>query len=141
MYRQAVGVGPATDGYSRVIVAPMLSSLTGTAAATAPTRASAKLRTVAGHIDVSWERSANGSSLRVTATLPVAVQGGAITVPLAPLVAGADTITEGGVVVWADGAFVVGRDGVVSGGASTLGYGGVTFEVLSGDYVFVARAK
>ena len=141
MYRQAVGVGPTGDGYSRVAIAPMLSSLDGTAASTAPTRATATLRTVAGRIDVSWERSASGSALSVNATLPIAVHGAAITVPLTPLVAGADTITEGGVVVWADGAYVAGREGIVSGAASTLGHGGVTFEVRSGDYAFVARAK
>ena len=108
-----------------------------------PTRAAAMLRTVAGHISVSWERfddvSSSGGSLTVNVTLPIAVQEAEITVPLAPLVTGAKTITEGAVVVWANGAFVAGRDGVMSGVASTLGYAGVTFTVCSGDYVFVAR--
>ena len=141
MYRQAVGVGPVGDGYSHVAIAPMLSSLVGTAASTAPTRASATLRTVAGRIDVSWERSSDGTALSINATLPIAVQGTTITVPLAPLVAGAKTIRESGVVVWADGAFVAGHDGVMNGAESTLGYGGVTFEVLNGAYFFTAGGK
>ena len=141
MYRQVVGVGPSGDGYSHVKIAPMLSSLAGTAAATAPTRASATLRTVAGRIVVSWERSSDGSALSINATLPIAVQGATITVPLAPLVAGANTIRESGVVVWADGAFVAGHDGVVNGAESTLGHGGVTFGVLNGAYFFMAEAK
>ena len=101
------------------------------------------LRTVAGHINVGWERfddaSSGSGSLTVNVTLPIAVQEAEVTVPPAPLVTGAKTITEGAAVVWANGAFVAGRDGVVSGVASALGYAGVTFTVRSGDYAFVAR--
>ena len=44
---------------------------------------------------------------------------------------GADTIRESGVVVWASDSFVVGREGVLSGAKSTLGWRG-SFKTASG---------
>jgi len=71
-------------------------------------------------------------------TVPV---GGtaSVSVPTPGATAGSVTITEGGVVVWAGGAFVPGVPGVKSASAAPAGVPpAIVFEVGSGSYSFVA---
>jgi hypothetical protein len=92
--------------------------------------------TIAAHrgvVEVSWARVTAGLELNVT--LPSG-SGGTVSVP--QTFGAGTTCSEGGVVVWAAGAFVPGVPGVLAG----VDDGGfVTFTVTSGAFLFSASQQ
>jgi alpha-L-rhamnosidase len=93
------------------------------------THANATIKTVRGIISSGWKKTDNSFALDVTipvnATAKVSV----------PVIGGLKnpTITEGGKVVWKDGTYVKGVEGITSG-KQEAGY--VSFDTGSGDYRF-----
>ncbi len=102
------------------------------------TRAEGSIRTARGCIAVSWERTAEAFTLKVT--LPAGVNG-LVTVPTLGLPA--FRIDEHGAPVWRHGSPRAPRPWQVDGvGAATADDAGVTFELSSGDYRFrVSRVE
>ena len=141
MYRSVAGVGPAPDvkdsrdhGYRRILIAPKLTSASTVGG---PTRASAVLQTVSGRVTVDWRlaQASNQTSFTLscgipigsTATVVVPLQNGMPPVPNG-------IIFEGSKVVWSAGKFKPGVPGIISG--SAVGTAGISFEILSGEYIF-----
>ena len=95
------------------------------------TYANASIKTVRGIISSSWKKTDN--SLILDVTIPVNT-----TASLSVPVMGSKniTITEGGKVVWKDGAYIRGVEGI-TGGRQETGY--VTFDTGSGEYNFKAQ--
>ena len=92
---------------------------------------SASIKTVRGIITSDWKKTDNSLSLDVT--IPVNATA-SVSVPEMGLKN--VTITEGGKVVWKDGAYVSGVEGI-TGGKQEAGY--VTLDTGSGEYKFIAR--
>jgi alpha-L-rhamnosidase len=116
------GPGVMAPGFCEIQIAPqVLGDLA---------RARASIQTVRGVVSSSWVR--DGQSIALAFTIP-ANSRARVSVPTM----GLDdvTISEGGQIVWEDGAFVSGVPGV-SGGSE--GSGCVTFDVGSGAYRFVS---
>jgi alpha-L-rhamnosidase len=110
-------------GYSQIGIKPhVLGDLT---------YASASIKTVRGIISSGWKKTDN--SLTLDVTIPVNATA-SVSVPLIGLKNA--TITEGGKVVWKDGAYVEGVAGINVGKLET-GY--VTFDTGSGEYNFKAQ--
>jgi len=100
------------------------------------TSAAATQSTPMGTVAVSWALLAGGASYALNATLP---PGAVATLVLPTLRApGAAVVAEGGVPVWARGAFLPGVPGVASGAAGADGES-VVFAVGSGDYAFTTQ--
>ena len=110
-------------GYSQIGIKPhALGDLT---------YASASIKTVRGIISSSWKKTDNSFNLDVT--IPVNTTA-MVSVPVMRLKNA--TITEGGKVVWKDGVYVKGVEGI-TGGKQEPGY--VTFDTRSGEYRFEAH--
>jgi alpha-L-rhamnosidase len=88
----------------------------------------ASIKTVRGIISSGWKKTDN--SLNLDVTIPVNATA-SVSVPVMELKN--ITITEGGKVVWKDGAYVSGVEGI-TGGKLESGY--VTFDTGSGEYQF-----
>ena len=108
-------------GYSQINIKPhVLGDLT---------HANATIKTVRGIISSGWKKTDNSFALDVTipvnATAKVSV----------PVIGGLKnpTITEGGKVVWKEGTYVKGVEGI-TGGKQEAGY--VSFNTGSGEYRF-----
>jgi alpha-L-rhamnosidase len=97
------------------------------------TYASASVKTVRGIISSGWKKTDN--SLTLDVTIPVNATA-SVSVPVSGLKNA--TITEGGIVVWKDGAYVSGVEGI-TGGKQEAGY--ITFDTGSGEYRFEAQNK
>jgi alpha-L-rhamnosidase len=92
------------------------------------TYARASIKTIRGIISSSWKKT--GNSLVLNVTIPANAKG-QVSVPL---IRSKDaTVTEGGNVVWKDGAYVKGLEGITKA-SQKRGY--VTFDVGSGEYQF-----
>ncbi|MGQ9691254.1 MAG: family 78 glycoside hydrolase catalytic domain [Thermoproteota archaeon] len=119
-YRDLAGIRPETPGYSRIVIKPYVpSDLKWVKAYT---------RTIRGWIFSEWNKTENAFFLNVT--LPAGTFG-KVSIPKLSL--REIVIKDGGNIVWRDGFFVKGVDGVVSG-YDDGDY--VTFEVGSGTYAF-----
>ena len=119
------GTRPFAPGYREIRIRPrVVGDLSG---------ASASIRTVRGNVATEWKRK--GDSLGLKATVPVNARA-KVGVPKAGM---RDvTVEENGKVVWKNGVYVGGVDGVVSG-IEDAEY--VTFDVGSGSYRFVLRGS
>ena len=114
------GTQEFAPGYSQIGIKPhVMGDLT---------YANTSIKTIRGIISSSWKKTENSLTLDVTipanATAKVSVQ----VMGLKNI-----TITESGKVVWKDGAYVSGVEGI-SGGKQEVGY--VTFDTGSGEYHF-----
>jgi alpha-L-rhamnosidase len=92
---------------------------------------SASIKTVRGIISSGWKKTDN--SLTLDVTIPVNATA-SVSVPVIGLKNA--TITKGGIVVWKDGAYVSGVEGI-TGGKPEAGY--ITFDTGSGEYRFEAH--
>ena len=92
------------------------------------THAGASIRTIRGVVTSSWKKAED--SLVLDVTIPANVQA-RVSVPLMGLEN--VTITESGTVVWKDGSYVPGVEGITGGKRDS---GSVTFETGSGRYAF-----
>ena len=135
LYRQVAGVGPAADGYARIAIAPQV---TLDPAANGPSSANATIHSVRGTVSVQWSLS-RGAGATITMAVGVPVSATAtVAIPAAELqITPLDklTVKESGKLVWADGKFVPGVQGVM---AAQIDGGGVVLAVTSGKYLFEA---
>jgi len=92
------------------------------------THAQASVRTVQGVIASGWKK--DGNALTLDVTIPTGARA-AVSVPAIGLKNA--IITEGGTVVWKDGAYVKGVAGIAAGKQEVECY---TFDVGSGQYQF-----
>jgi len=92
------------------------------------THASASIKTIRGIVSSDWKKT--GDSLVLNVTIPANARS-RVSVPLLGLKNA--TLTEGGKVVWKDGAYVKGVAGITAG-KQEAGY--YTFDVGSGEYGF-----
>jgi hypothetical protein len=119
---------PGAAAWSSVVVRPYAALPLSPDIAAAVPYARATVAAHRGVLEVSWARVAAGLQLNVT--LPSG-SAGAVSVPKT---FGANTrCSEGGVAVWAGGAFVPGVPGVTAGSDDGAF---VTFTVTSGAFLF-----
>ncbi|MFC1601607.1 family 78 glycoside hydrolase catalytic domain [Candidatus Sumerlaeota bacterium] len=95
------------------------------------THARASVRTVQGLISSGWKK--DGNALTLDVTIPTGARA-KLSVPAIGLKNA--TITEGGTVVWKDGAYVKGVAGIAAGKQEVECY---TFDVGSGQYQFTVK--
>ena len=125
LYRYLAGIAPAARGFRDLVIKPrLLGDLTG---------AAASVDTVNGMVSSRWTRGSDTLQLEVTVPVNCSAR---VAVPAAGLAQ--PVIREGTRVVWQDGAFSPGADGIAAARAEG-DY--VTFEVGSGDYRFQAAAQ
>ena len=93
------------------------------------THANATIKTVRGIISSGWKKTDNSFALDVTIPVNATAK---VSVPVIGELKN-PTITEGGKVVWKEGAFVKGVEGI-TGGKQEAGY--VSFDTGSGEYRF-----
>jgi len=127
VYRSVAGIAPSANGYDHIIVAPQISSNVG------PSAVRASLRTVRGLVSVDWKFK--GDSLMLVVIIPSSVRAD-VEVPLLGASTETFKILESSTVVWTNGTFVPGVDGVVAG----IQYGQVIrLQVLSGVFFFATE--
>ncbi|MBP1996074.1 family 78 glycoside hydrolase catalytic domain [Paenibacillus eucommiae] len=125
-----VGISTLTPGFADVQIKPYMPQDLTFASATIPT--------VRGAISVRWDRSADGTSIRLTAQIPVTTNGSIV------VDAGgtADSVIirekESGGTIWDKGHFIAGVNGVKS---CELSADGFVIAVDGGDYEFVFEAS
>ena len=131
MYRSVLGIEPASAGWKKIAVKPLIL-------ADGPASATGSMATILGKVSVAWMRADSTGQLAAApaaSKLEVTIPAGAtatVTIPCAE--SGQTTITESGKTVWANGKFVDGVKGVSEPKEQVLD--GVTFEVESGSYTF-----
>ena len=125
LYRYVAGIAPAARGFRELVVKPrLLGDLTGAAASVA---------TVNGTVGSRWTRGVDTLQLEVSVPVNCSAR---VAVPAAGLAQ--PVIREGGQVVWQDGTFSPGTDGITAARAEE---DCVTFEVGSGKYRFQVAAQ
>jgi hypothetical protein len=128
-YKWLAGITPLEPGFTTAAIAPAGIGVRNL------TAANASVHTPHGHIHMAWkllDSSTTPPTLSISITVPL---GSAASVAVPLLRSGlSGRISEGGRLVWTDGAFVPGVEGVTGATASS---GVVHLDVASGEYQFV----
>ena len=131
MYRSVLGIEPASAGWKKITVKPLVL-------ADGPASAKGTMATILGKVSVGWTRAdSNGkhaaapAASKVDVTIPA---GTTATVTIPCIESEQTTIKESGKTVWTNGKFVNGVKGVSEPKDQVLN--GVTFEIESGSYSF-----
>jgi alpha-L-rhamnosidase len=126
-YQALGGINAETPGYGKIRIEPQMARDLDWA--------SASVETVRGTVACGWHRSPGTVTLEVT----VPVNSTATVVIPKPEEATELLVREGEGVVWEDGKFVAGVQGVT--GASQGAGGSIAIEVGSGNYSFTLTAE